>query len=154
MVKVDEGRNNFGGFFSHATDLVDVVAHELRVVELHVAVDRALAEQPVVVVVLVVASLNHCQVLPAFVVHLGEVRLLDGQLRDVVVDPLCAGGSALHQPSRVKRSVNIVQWSVGLTTLVHYRLHHIHSRHGLNKGEQGIVLLDNVLDLFDVVIPN
>jgi len=102
----------------HTSDLVDVVSDELWVVELHVSVHCPLAEKLVVVVVFVIASLNHGQVLPSLVFHLGDVGLLDVKLGEIVVDGVGARRGALQQSSGVQGSIHVVEWGVGLAALV------------------------------------
>lgn len=63
-----------------SSDLIDIVSHQLGVVEFHVPVYGHVAKELVVVVVFVIASLQHGQMfpLPGFILAL--VSLLYGKL--------------------------------------------------------------------------
>merc|ERR1712127_850955 len=79
-----------------ASDLVDVVLDQLGVVELHVPVDGPVAEEFMMIVVLVFAGVNHEEMLPPLGILLLPVSFLDGELGDVVVDGLLARGRSLE----------------------------------------------------------
>lgn len=113
-----------------ASDLVDVVLDQLGVVELHVPVDGPVAEEFMMIVVLVFAGVNHEEMLPPLGILLLPVGLLDGELGDVVVDGLLARGRSLEQPNRIVGGVDIVQRGVGLSAVLYDGFHYIDSSHG------------------------
>jgi len=61
-----------------ASDLVDVVLDQLGVVELHVPVHGPVAEEFMMIVVLVIAGINHKEMLPPLGILLLPVGFLDG----------------------------------------------------------------------------
>jgi len=118
-----------------ASDLVDVVLDQLGGVELHLAVHGALPEEAVMVVVLIIARLDHGHVPPGLLVELVVVALLNGQLGDVVVHRLLAGGATLQQPDRIVGGVDIIQGRMGLTPIGDYCFHYIHPCHSRSAVE-------------------
>merc|ERR1719209_1740636 len=110
-------------------DLVDIVLHQLGVVELEVSVHGTLPKKLVVVVVLVLTSLNHGEVLAVFGVELVVAALDDGELADVVVDRLLAGRCPLQQSDGVVWSVDIIEGCMRLPSAGYYVLHQVHSGH-------------------------
>jgi len=134
-----------------ASDLVDVVLDELGGVELHLPVHGTLPEEAVMVVVLVIARLDHGHVPPGLLVELVVVALLDGELGDVVVHRLLPGGATLQQPDRVVGGVDVIQGRVGMTPIRDYCFHYIHPGHSRSAVELldllGVGVLQEVVEI-------
>merc|ERR1712241_847139 len=151
------GQNTYcrsAGLILDTADLVDIVLHQLGVVELEVSVHCTLPKKLVGEVVLVLTSLNHGEVLAVLGVKLVVAALHDGELADVVVDRLLAGRRALQQSDGVVWSVDIVQGCVRLPSARHYVLHQVHSGHRWleKRGQVNFVAEGQVLHQLDVVV--
>jgi len=136
-------------------DLVDIVLHQLGVVELEVSVHGTLPKKLVVVVVLILTSLNHGEVLAVLGVELVVSALDDGELADVVVDRLLAGRCPLQQSDGVVWSVDIIEGCMRLPSACHYVLHQVHSGHrwlAEKRGQVNFVAEGQVLHQLDVVV--
>merc|ERR1712130_661906 len=132
IVMTTTTRSSYGrsaGLRLDTADLVDIVLHQLGVVELEVSVHGTLPKKLVGVVVLILTSLDHGEVLAVLGVKLVVSALDDGERADVVVDRLLAGRCPLQQSDGVVWSVDIVEGCMRLPSAGHYVLHQVHSGH-------------------------
>jgi len=115
-----------------SSDLIDIVSDELRVVEGHVPVNSSLAKQFVMIVVFIISSLKHSEMLPLLAIHASLMVLLNTELRHVVIYSTLSRGSSMKQPDWIERSVNVVYSWVRLSTSTYNCFQHVNLGHGLS----------------------